>query len=262
MTDRKSLFRGVVAVLALIGAGVCCADDLTAGTVARDVRDYFTAPLRWRSDEWTTVGASLIAIGVAHQYDDEVRSHFLTGRHAAARGDDPRNLEDALPAAVVLVSTFAVSAIAGSDAGYDEAWAMTEASALSGVATLTLKYVFGRERPNDTDDASAWFAGGDAFPSMHTTLAFAIGTVLAESGNDRDRWLRRTVGYGMAAGTAYLRVRDNVHWLSDTVAGAALGIASAEFAMHRRDSRRRSDMAMSMSPLEDGVMISCAWPIH
>jgi membrane-associated phospholipid phosphatase len=65
--------------------------------------------------------------------------------------------------------------------------------------------------------------------------AFAIGTVLAESGNDRHRWLRRALGYGLAVGTAHARMDHDAHWLSDTVAGAGLGIATARFVMKQRD---------------------------
>jgi membrane-associated phospholipid phosphatase len=79
--------------------------------------------------------------------------------------------------------------------------------------------------------------------------------VLAESGNDNYRWVRRALGYGVAGGTAYLRMRDNVHWLSDTVAGAALGMASAHFVMNRRDQGRRGADIMLM-PLNDGVMLT------
>ena len=87
--------------------------------------------------------------------------------------------------------------------------------------------------------------GGSSFPSLHATAAFAIGTVLAESGNDDYRWFRRALGYGIAGATAYIRVKDNVHWMSDTVAGAALGAASARFAMNRREARdHRLDVAV------------------
>jgi membrane-associated phospholipid phosphatase len=50
-------------------------------------------------------------------------------------------------------------------------------------------------------------------------------------------------------------MRDNVHWLSDTVAGAALGMASAHFVLNRRDSGRRGADIMLM-PLNDGVMLT------
>ena len=68
---------------------------------------------------------------------------------------------------------------------------------------------------------------------MHASAAFAIGTVFAESGGEEHRWLRRTLGYGIAGATAYARLNDNVHWFSDVVAGAAIGISTAHFVMNR-----------------------------
>jgi membrane-associated phospholipid phosphatase len=48
-------------------------------------------------------------------------------------------------------------------------------------------------------------------------------------------------------------VKDNQHWLSDTVAGAALGAASARFAMHRREARH-PPIDLSVGPARGGGM--------
>jgi membrane-associated phospholipid phosphatase len=125
---------------------------------------------------------------------------------------------------------------------------MLEAAALSSAAGYALKQLVDRERPYQTADADAWGENGDAFPSVHTTAAFAIGTVLAESGNDRHRWLRRALGYGLAAGTAYARMDHDAHWLSDTVAGAGLGIATARFVMKQRERDARGQFAIAPAP--------------
>jgi membrane-associated phospholipid phosphatase len=77
--------------------------------------------------------------------------------------------------------------------------------------------------------------------------------VLAESGSDEYRWVRRALGYGIAGATAYIRVKDNVHWLSDTVAGAALGAATARFAMNRREARH-PPLDVSIGPAQGGGM--------
>jgi membrane-associated phospholipid phosphatase len=86
------------------------------------------------------------------------------------------------------------------------------------------------------------------------TTAFAVGTVLAESGNDEFRWLRRLFGYGLGAGTAYLRLKHNQHWLSDTVAGAALGISSAHFTMNRHLSGIEEHLAVV--PVPGGALLT------
>lgn len=245
----------------LLASTVSPAGNLDARTVLEDTKLYFTAPLRWDAKNWTYLGGSLLAIGAAHQYDDDVRDHFVNEPHAAPPGKDPNSLQQAAPAAALVAGTWVAAILLQDRSGYQETWSMLEAGALSTVSGLALKYAFGRERPNDTADSNAWFSSGDSFPSLHTTAAFAIGTVLAESGNDRYRWVRRTLGYGVAGATAYLRLRDNEHWLSDTVAGAALGMATAHFVMNRRE-HSHSDSTVMVAPIERGLMVSWSMPLR
>ena len=61
------------------------------------------------------------------------------------------------------------------------------------------------------------------------------------------RWFPRALDYGIAAYTGYKRLHDNQHWLSDTVAGAALGISTARFTLNRRQARV-SDLEVSVGP--------------
>ena len=79
--------------------------------------------------------------------------------------------------------------------------------------------------------------------------------MLAESGGDRYRLLRRVLGYGIAAGTAYARMDHDAHWLSDTVAGAGLGIATARFVMKRRDGTERRGQ-VGLVPWNEGVALT------
>jgi membrane-associated phospholipid phosphatase len=81
----------------------------------------------------------------------------------------------------------------------------------------------------------------------------------AESGNDEYRWIRRILGYGVAGGTAYVRVKNNVHWLSDTVAGAALGIATARFVLNRENG---SHAEIGFQPQKDGWMLTYNVLLH
>ena len=75
------------------------------------------------------------------------------------------------------------------------------------------------------------------------------------------RWVRRLLGYGVAGFTLYERLDHNAHWLSDTVAGAALGSATARFAMTRnRDSEH--DAIMELAPIHHGVMLTYRVPMH
>ena len=222
-----------------------------------DIKAYFTAPLHWNGEDWGLFGGALAAIGVAHHYDTQVRTHFVKedGTSLAASSKD---LQDALPAAGVLVGTWLSANLVGDSDGRREAWMMLEAAGLGSVTAYGLKFLAGREGPEDSADPNEWFkeGSGKSVPSWHATAAFAVGTVLAESGNDEYRWLRRLLGYGLGAGTDYLRLKHNAHWFSDVVAGSALGAASARFAMHR--SERATDRVRFMLlPVPGGAVLSC-----
>jgi membrane-associated phospholipid phosphatase len=222
--------------------------------VLSDIGAYFTAPVRWDGRDWAWFGGAVLAIGLAHRYDRQVRTHFVgTGPAPSTNSNDTK---DAIPTAAVFGGTWLFALLTQDHDGYREGWAMAEAAALSGVTAYALKFAAGRQRPDTTTDPNEWFkSGGDSFPSLHSTAAFAVGTVLAESGNDDYRFLRRLLGYGLGVATSYERLKHNAHWLSDTVAGAALGISSARFTMHRRygDS---SESHLALVPIEGGAMLT------
>jgi membrane-associated phospholipid phosphatase len=232
------------------------ADDFTLGDVFSDAKDYVTAPIRWDSSDWMFFGGSIAVVAVAHQYDGRVRAYYAPAGAAGTTGSDTNSIRDAIPAASLVVGTWLVSEFTDNAFGKTEAYTMLEAAGFSSITAEALKYAAGRERPDETTSVNNWRAGGSSFPSLHTTAAFAVGTVFAESGSDDYRWFRRALGYGMASATLYLRVHDNQHWLSDTVAGAALGIAAGRFSTHRRMQRAR-DWKLTVTPSQyGGVMLT------
>jgi membrane-associated phospholipid phosphatase len=218
-----------------------------------DVGRYFTAPFRWDRSDWAWCGGAVLAIGLAHRYDSQVRTHFF-GRGPTANVNS-EDTKDAIPTATVFGGTWAFALLTRDRDGYREGWAMAEAAALSGVTAYALKFAAGRQTPEQTTNPNEWFRSGSSFPSFHSTEAFAVGTVLAESGNDAYRFLRRLLGYGLGIATSYERLKHNAHWLSDTVAGAALGISSAHFAMDRRYASDE-ESHLALVPIAGGAMLT------
>ena len=80
-----------------------------------------------------------------------------------------------------------------------------------------LKYTVKRPRP----DGSSF----NSFPSGHTATAFMTATMLHKEYGWRSPWF--SIGsYTAATFTAYSRLLNNRHWMSDILAGAAIGIGS------------------------------------
>jgi membrane-associated phospholipid phosphatase len=245
-----------VPAAAVSPAGADAADTEAHGAAYADIRAYFTAPLHWSSGEWEIFAGVLATVGAAHHFDTQVRSHFVSGLNPT-QVSDTKDLQDALPTAAVFVGTLAYANLIDSRSGRLETWTMFEAAALSGVTAYALKYAVDREGPYQTDDPNSFHRAGSSgsFPSVHSTVAFAVGTVLAESGSDDYRWVRRFIGYGLGLATDYERLKHNAHWLSDVVAGSALGAASASFSMNRV-YRVDADTGWLLVPVAGGVMLT------
>jgi membrane-associated phospholipid phosphatase len=236
--------------------------DSLLDTTLQDTKLYFTAPLRWDGEDWLYFGGALIAIGAAHSFDERVRDHFATGSKAILNGGEDKNsLRDAAPTVALIAGTGLYAAFLDDRDGYREAWSLIEAGAFSGATAEALGYATGRERPDATTSANKWGKGGDSFPSLHTTVAFAVGSAFAESGNDEYRWIRRIIGYGVAGATGYVRTSENVHWLSDSVAGAALGIGTARFVLNRQEAQDHA-AALQFQPVKNGWLLSYSMRTH
>ncbi|MFH1844643.1 MAG: phosphatase PAP2 family protein [bacterium] len=92
---------------------------------------------------------------------------------------------------------------------------------IAGLSSGSLKYLAGRSRPSSgaPSDRFRPFCRLTSFPSGHTTMAFTLaGSISREIDN---RWA--TAGLHLLAGSVGLsRLIDELHWLSDIVAGALL----------------------------------------
>jgi membrane-associated phospholipid phosphatase len=239
-----------IILVGLTAAAPIRAEDFTLSSVWSDTKLYFTSPLRWDSTDWVVFGGTVAAVAAAHQFDGQVRDHFA-GKTPALTRKDKNSTRDAAPAAVLVAGTWAMGWLIDEPAGRVEAYRMLEAGALSSITTEIFKYGAGRARPNETLRVDDWRKSGSSFPSLHASAAFAIGTVFAESGGDEYRWVRRVIGLGVASGTAYARLHGNVHWLSDVVAGAAIGVSTGIFTV-RRSYSRVSPVAINVAPTEVG----------
>lgn len=84
-------------------------------------------------------------------------------------------------------------------------------------ATQGIKFAANTQRPNDSSRS---------FPSGHTATAF-MGAELVRL--EYGIWWG-LAAYSVAGATAFLRVWNNWHWTSDVIAGAGIGILSANAA--------------------------------
>jgi hypothetical protein len=109
---------------------------------------------------------------------------------------------------------------------------------VAGGITTVMKSVIGKSRPFMNEGSASYnpFSIDDArlsFPSGHSTVAFVMSASLSKI---IDRWWADIVLYGLATGTAYARLHNDRHWLSDTVLGGAIGYYAVQWVFDA-DSR-------------------------
>jgi membrane-associated phospholipid phosphatase len=221
-----------------------------------DLKAFAAEPLRWQRREWLRFAGVAAAVSVAYQYDDDVRAHYANDGEA-----NYHEVADAMPPAIVFGATWFAAKLGHNEEASREAAMMRRAFVLQTISTEVIKVAFRRGRPGPGVPRDHWNDGDLSFPSGHTASAFAIGTVLAESGDDEHRLLRRVIGYGIGVAVGYQRLNHDAHWFSDTVAGAALGIATAKFVMKRHEGTEPRGV-FALQPMEGGVMMTYAVPLR
>lgn len=177
---------------------------------------------------WWEVAAVVGGVGVASLADRSVniwsQDHRSTNSDAVAAvfrtGGEPA-VVFGVSGGIVLAGV-----VSGHDGLRRSGERVLASAAVAGLAAATIKLPVGRVRPVDTDNPYIFkpFSGNDAFPSGHATLAFALATSLSEE--IHNPWASAAL-YTFAAGTAWSRINDQLHWLSDVLMGSAIGITGA-----------------------------------
>lgn len=117
---------------------------------------------------------------------------------------------------------------------------------INAAVTYSLKHTILEMRPDGTDNHS--------FPSGHTAVAFCGATTLMHEYRKVSPWIG-VAGYAVATTVAVDRVRRNRHHWGDVVAGAAIGVVSAEAGYWIGDiilgkgKKKKQDVSLSVAPM-------------
>lgn len=145
---------------------------------------------------------------------------------------DFRDFGNPLVVVKPLAALFIYGELSGNDNAVRTAKLSTESILLGGAATDILKRLIKRPRPNNRNTPDSDLAR-TSFPSGHTTVAFALATVVASEYGGAIPYL----AYGSAALTGWSRINDNVHWTSDVLFGALIGYTAGRIVVrHSGDS--------------------------
>lgn len=193
----------------------------------------FTAaqPLHFGVRQWATVAFIGGAGYVAYRYDLEIND-FL---HKNITDEQSRIIKHAggpIGNGLVILPLLGALYVHGIKVDNDQSRRAAlhgmQAFVLGAGATIVLKQLTKRARPDQLliSKPDAWYGpsgygGYDAFPSGHSLRSFAVATVLAGVYEDKP-WVG-IAAYSLAGFASLSRLAYGEHWISDVVAGAALG---------------------------------------
>ena len=149
-----------------------------------------------------------IAAGSASFLDDHVRSSVANPDSGFGK-----SLETAggWPSSVLVVGLFTAGRLAHGPRFRAMSYDLLDAMVINSGYAQLLKVTVRRERPDGSNNQS--------FPSGHASNAFTLATVAEVHYG----WKLGVPAYALAAVVGYSRIVRDKHYLSDTVAGAALG---------------------------------------
>jgi membrane-associated phospholipid phosphatase len=113
-----------------------------------------------------------------------------------------------------------------------------------------LKGITQRARPLDGVERSEFFDGGSSFPSGHSTQAWAVAAVIASEYKHRPAV--QIAAYGIASAISVARFTEHKHYISDVVAGSALGFGIGRYVFKAHHSKSLDD---------DSAVTKSAWPL-
>jgi membrane-associated phospholipid phosphatase len=220
---------------------------------AQDIRRE-AAPIPGPEDVMRDVGGSLIDLGGALSAASVWRGALLGGgiilgsalldragdrwalSHQGGKWEPLATGANSIPIALGLGVGLLWTGFAG-DYAADTSWTAIKSTAMSLGLQYGAKSLVGRARPETglgpkSFDAGSNGGGNSSWPSGHMTVAFSVVTPFAQNYNAP--WL-----YAVATTTAYGRIQQRKHWVSDTVAGALLGYGVASF-VNENDRRQKN----------------------
>jgi len=195
-----------------------------------------TAPLHFDRQDWKNTGLTLAGTALLFAFDKPAQKLALNNHNSI--NDIIFNVDkihgneyDLYLSGGVYILGLITSKASMRMTGLNAA----EAYLFSGAITGIEKVLLGRKRPN-VSNSPIFFSPFHwtenrfhSLPSGHTTVSFAVSTVMAKSW-DNLAW--KIFWYGNAGLVAASRIYHNKHWLSDTFLGAIVGYSVANFIVN------------------------------
>ncbi len=199
----------------------------------------FTSPLHWKGKDGITLGALFVTSAAVYLKDESIRVNSFKQRSEMNNDiSDAAKLYGEIAAPVIIGGGIYTAGLFSKNEYIRVTGRMVFESVLySGIVTNVFKTVIGRSRPQKEEGSQfyrllSFNTGNTSMPSGHSTVAFAVSSVLANRINNTFA----SIGlYTLAGITALSRVYHDEHWASDVLLGSAVGYFIGDFISSKRN---------------------------
>src|SRR5579871_4215481 len=215
-----------------------------------DQKNLWTGPLHMSQKQWEWAPAALVIGGLFIKADQTIENHVPTNKTTVSRAVTASNVGLGALAATG-AGLFLLGHLQSDDQKRETGILAGEAAIGALADTEIFKYAAGRERPFTGTSPGRFFVGGDSFPSTHSSVSWAIASVIA---HEYPGPLTQLLAYGTAGGVSAARWAGQKHFFSDVAIGAALGWYMGREVYRSHSHYSDADMAKygTFSRFEEG----------
>ncbi|HAQ19864.1 MAG TPA: hypothetical protein DCR40_11610 [Prolixibacteraceae bacterium] len=268
-TIKKLQNKGILFLILIMGSNVVFAQIDTVSfnkyyfkKYWNDTKAVVISPASWDQNDWIKLGVLVTGTAGLSLADQSVNDYFQNNRTAGLDRVSKNFLEPfGGNYSLLLMSVFmAHGLIAKNQKSVSTSLLCLESFALASLFTRIPKILVGRERPNNPEGYGPYTIKGplqgNSFPSGHTTAVFAVASVVATQYRDV-KWVP-VAAYSVASLVGLSRVYDNKHWMTDVVAGAAVGTLVGNLVSHRTSNSKLTVIPFRKNGFQ-GVKLTYIW---
>ncbi|MCX6145535.1 MAG: phosphatase PAP2 family protein [Ignavibacteriales bacterium] len=216
--------------------------------------DFIKQPSKWERNDWLKLGLIGAGTFLVMQADQPIRDALMKDQsYYKSFPVEFGKLWGETYSTAIVAGMFGLHGILADDKTTKKVgFEIIQAALYSGGITSILKFAFGRARPfmnkssADYQPFTLLDDGLHSFPSGHTTLAFALSTILSR--NSQSSALK-VLAFVPAALTVFSRVYQDYHWTSDCLLSAVVGFVVATWVVDLHDQKESQVQVSSVYPL-------------
>ena len=218
------------------------------------VKHAYSAPFKWKKDDWLTFGGIALGTTLLYIYDEETNHYFVNQNEGA-----PQMLKEigwyyGSPQNFFMISTgiYGYGLLAKNDKFRDTGVLILSSAVATGFIQTVLKNGVGRARPStgfgkDSFDPFSKESFYHSFPSGHAMLSFTASHAIAKQFDNI--WIKGGI-YGVGLIAPISRLWIDAHWLSDVVLGMVISIVVVDsidnFLNGKNTKKRESKIAWKL----------------